>query len=142
MIFKCSWMKNSGIIGLLLIGIASWIASCDYQPFRQGEILYGNFCAGCHGDNGEGFRDLYPPVANSDYFREHQLAVACMVQQGMDKAIVVNGKTYEQPMAPIPQLNAVEICNIINFLSYNWNTGMKTLKIEEVKEQLKNCKSN
>lgn len=114
-------------------------SACSYQPFRQGEILYANFCATCHGENGEGFRDLYPPLANSDYFRENQLETACIIHYGMDKEIVVNGKTYQQAMLAVTQLNDVEICNVINFLSYSWHSGMKTVTIDEVRAQLESC---
>ena len=118
-----------------------FILACNHNPFRQGEILYGNFCASCHGEVGEGFRDLYPPVANSDYFANNQLETACLIRHGMETEIVVNGKSYDQPMSALTQLNAVEISNIINFLSHQWNPGMKTVTIDQVKAQLKKCEA-
>lgn len=129
-------MKVKGV--LLLLAVILGMA-CNHNPFRQGEILYGNFCASCHGEQGEGFRDLYPPLANADYFAQHQLETACIVRHGMEKSIVVNGKTYEQPMPEVPQLNAIEICNIINFLSHQWNPNLSTVTIDQVKAQLEQC---
>ncbi len=124
----------------LILFAATLFWTCNHNPFRQGEILYQNFCASCHGENGEGFRDLYPPLQNSDYFFQNQLETACMVRNGMEQKITVNGKYYEQPMSAIPQLNAIEICNIINFLSHQWNPGMQTVTIDQVKEQLETCR--
>lgn len=130
-------MKNKIVLLLFIAGLYS---ACSYNPFTQGEILYGNFCASCHGEQGEGFRDLYPPVANSDYFQQHQLETACIIRYGMEKEIVVNGKTFEQPMSALTQLNPVEICNIINFISHNWNPDLEPVTIDQVKEQLDQCK--
>ena len=125
------------LVGFLFVLATLW--ACNHNPYRQGEILYGNFCASCHGEMGEGFRDLYPPVANSDYFAQNQLATACIIRHGMEKEIVVNGKAFQQPMSALTQLNAVEICNIINFLSHQWNPGTSTVTIDQVKEQLQQC---
>ncbi len=134
-------MKSRTLLwcSLFVVAMSVLWSACSYQPFRQGEILYGNFCATCHGEKGEGFRDLYPPVANSDYFQQNQLEAACIIYYGMDKEIEVNGKPYQQAMLAISQLNAVEICNIINFLSYNWNPGMEPLTIDQVKAQIESC---
>lgn len=125
----------------LIFSLIGFVVACNYHPFRQGEILYGNFCASCHGEQGEGFRDLYPPLAGADYFQQNQLEAACIIRHGMEKPIVVNNKEYEQPMSAVIQLNAIEICNIINFLSHQWNPGMKTVTIDQVKEQLEKCKA-
>ncbi len=120
---------------LLLI----FIFSCQTNTYNQGKILYENFCADCHGKDGAGLKALYPPVAGSDYLLKHIEEVPCYIKHGVSKPMVINGKTYEQPMAAIERLHEVEITNILNFILHQWYGGIRTVRNDEVQVWLQKC---
>ena len=129
-------MKYSLLFITLLAGI---LASCDYDPNKRGRALYTRYCANCHMENGEGLRGLIPPVADADFFRENQERLACIIRYGLEGEIVVNGKTYDQPMAGIPELAGADIANIINYINENGGYTEKFMSHEEVEDYLDIC---
>lgn len=136
---ESSLMKCKLPLAILLIILIN--IGCNYNPYPQGKILYDRFCSGCHGLEGEGFRNLYPPLAQSDYFQKDPYLTACLIAHGIEDSIIVNGKYYQQPMMAVENLNAVEICNIINYISFSWNPAIVTpLHQDSVKARLENCK--
>ena len=82
---------------------------------HPGRIVYYSQCASCHGKQGQGVALLVPPLKNADYLQKYFLDVPCMILNGMDDTILVNGKSYYQPMYPI-SLNEVEMANLMNFM--------------------------
>ena len=92
-------------------------------------------------ENGQGFKSLYPPLAHSDFLVENQDRIACILRQGIEGEITVNGKVYDHPMAGIPNLNPVEIHNIVNYINSSWGNKTKTLTINEIKKQLTECET-
>ncbi len=135
-------MKNS-IIYFLFIG-ATVLVSGNYactisSPNKQGENLYLANCATCHGDNGEGLRNLYPPLADADYLKLHRSELSCIIKNGMTHPIVVNGKNFHMPMPAADKLNAVEIHNILNYICNSWDNEMEYFTPKEVESQLKKC---
>jgi cytochrome c len=103
------------------------------------ETLYQTHCGNCHGKNGEGLRELYPPLAESDYLKTHQSNLPCMIRYGMEGPILVNGKPYDQPMPGIPTLSTGEITAIVNFINTSWGNAEKEVKFGWVEERLKYC---
>lgn len=90
-------------------------------------------------ENGQGLRGVIPPLANADYIKNNPVGIACAIRKGLEGEIVVNDTTYHQPMAAIPQLNDVEITNIINYICQAWGNDCGVVKLEAVKQALKNC---
>lgn len=82
---------------------------------HPGRIVYYGQCASCHGQQGQGVALLVPPLMNADYLQQHFLDVPCMILKGMNDTILVNGKSYYQPMYPI-KINEVEMANLMNFM--------------------------
>lgn len=120
---------------MTMISISCTISS----PNKQGENLYNQNCATCHGDEGEGLRNLYPPIANADYLQLHREELSCIIKNGMKHPIVVNGKDYHMPMPAATNLNAVEIHNILNFICNSWGNNLGYFTPKEVEAQLKKC---
>ena len=114
--------------------------NCERQPHRQGRILYQNFCANCHMDDGSGLAGNIPPLAQSDYVSQNQGQLACIIRNGMEGQVVVNGKTYQNPMAAIPQLSEFEIANILNYINQAWENDYGYLPLKTVRENLERCK--
>lgn len=128
-----------GLLGnsLLLVALLA-LPSCFTNKGHQGERLYVQHCASCHGDQGEGIGQLVPPLANSDYLAQHSNQLACIVRVGLKGPIVVNGVDYNQLMLGVQdttthrQLSPAQITNLLNFIESHWGNhpgpaGMRTI---------------
>jgi len=89
---------------------------------------------------GEGLGRLIPPLANSDYLRQHQNQIACLIRNGISDTIMVNGIQYDIPMEGIKNLSNAEIGNIINFINQAWGNNIVFKSPVEVDRELENCK--
>lgn len=118
--------------------LLAW-GGCSSNPFPQGERLYAYHCSNCHMPDGSGLEGLIPPLAQSDFLRLHPEQVPCIIRYGQKGPIVVNGKTYDQEMAAISDLNHFEITNIINYIHFAWGNGLEYRKVQEVQSALDNC---
>lgn len=123
------------------ISILLFLTNCNTRKrFWQGEILYNNFCANCHMEDGTGLRGLIPPLANADYFAADPASMACIIRYGMEGEVVVNDTTYNQAMPGVPQLTDFEVANVINYINQAWGNDYGYVKFEEVKRVLEACK--
>ena len=114
-------------------------SDCQDNPYKQGEILYANYCGNCHMDDGTGLKGNIPPLANADYLKTDQDKLACITRYGMVGEIVVNGETYNNIMPGVPELSAFEITNVINYINHAWGNDYGLAKYEEVKAALEQC---
>jgi mono/diheme cytochrome c family protein len=112
---------------------------CQNNVYVQGERLYSTYCANCHGKDGNGLKNLYPPLNKSDYLLENNDKVACIILNGLEDEIVVNGKDYMMPMAGFSNLTDVDITNIINYINTAWDNEIEETSIQKVKENLQSC---
>ena len=113
--------------------------ACSTNPYKSGEVLYQNFCAHCHGENGNGLGDIYPPINNSDYLKMNADNLVCLIRYGQTDEIIVNGKSYKEPMPPLPKLDEVALNNIVNFINYKWPFKEGNTTIIDIRNQLENC---
>ena len=112
---------------------------CQSNVYKQGERLYATYCANCHGKDGNGLKNLYPPLNNSDYLEENNDKFACIILNGLEDEIVVNGKDFMMPMAGFSNLTDVDITNIVNYVNTAWDNEIPETTIQKVKENLQNC---
>lgn len=92
-------------------------------------------------EDGSGLGTNIPPLAQEDYLAENRSKIACIIRYGIQDTIVVNGKTYSQPMAGIKSLNETEITNIINYIHHAWENDLAAISIKEVEEHLSDCET-
>ena len=107
--------------------------------YQGGLKIYQQRCVVCHGEKGEGLKDLYPPVANSDYMIEHKNEIPCIIKNGLEGEIVVNGKMYNGRMIKHSDLSEMEVADLMTFLLNSWEMNEGNYTKEDVRELLKNC---
>ena len=107
--------------------------------YQEGLKVYQQRCSVCHGEKGEGFKELYPPVANSDYMLQHKKEIPCILREGLEGEIVVNGKKYNSKMISHSDLSVMEIADLMTFLLNSWEMNEGTITKGEVKDMLKAC---
>jgi len=113
--------------------------SCDSNPYKQGQLLYENYCQNCHQENGEALLGLIPPLKNSDYLQNHQAELPCIIRHGLVGEIMVNGLPYNHEMPENDKFSEIEIANIINFVNHQWGNDYGYVSYDAVRETLKKC---
>ena len=126
--------KTSKLVFLILFGIAS----CQQNPYQQGERLYEIHCANCHMSEGEGLAALYPPLTSTS-FERFAPRFACIVRYGLSDTISVNGQQFSFPMPGNDKLNPVEIANIYNYIVYQWHPTLKPITSDKMQNDLLSC---
>ncbi|GAA4363803.1 hypothetical protein GCM10023185_32840 [Hymenobacter saemangeumensis] len=114
-------------------------AGCFSNKKNQGQRLYAEHCASCHGDQGQGLARLIPPLAGSDYLVKHRDELPCLIRQGQHGPITVNGVLYNQVMPAHPELSPAKLTNLLNYIESHWGNETRPRTIREVQQQLVGC---
>lgn len=104
----------------------------------NGEQLYTANCAKCHGEKGEGFLKLYPPISDSRFLKEDIAGLPCIIRYGLKGKITVGTTTYDQIMPPIQWLSPEQISHTITFMQDKWNHPQTELAVDK---WLESCNS-
>lgn len=105
----------------------------------QGKKLYTKHCSNCHGGEGEGLRRLIPPLAGADYVENNFTGLPCIIRNGINGEIVVNGQSFNQPMVGIQDLEIDEIKSIMDFMIVEWYPNQKSMSHAEISSILDAC---
>lgn len=118
-------MKNSlpppvrtSVIMVVLLLCASTLFRCQLNPYEQGQKLYQTHCQACHGSDGLGFKNLYPPLTHSTLLQRDPAQIACIIRYG--KTDNLRSAQIEMPAYPI--ISEEDMPNLINFLIHQWST--------------------
>ncbi|WP_114313449.1 c-type cytochrome [Thermus caldifontis] len=102
-------MKGTWFFPLaLLLGLSLALA-------QEGKAPYGQYCASCHGSEGQGIPGAIPPLAGNPKV-EDEAYVVKVVRQGLSGPLEVNGVTYNGIMPPLPQVSEAEARAIAQYL--------------------------
>lgn len=105
----------------------------------QGKKLYETYCSNCHQTDGKGFAKLYPPLAGADYLLDNLPAAACIIKNGMEGELEVNGVTYNQMMPANQSLTPLEIAEILTYISNSWGNESGLSNARDVSIWLNRC---
>lgn len=115
--------------------------SSDQQHERiisKGKVLYSEHCARCHGESGEGFKKLYPPLTDSTVLSISN--IYCTIKFGKQTGTVIHGQEYTQPMPSMEYIENDEIAAIINFIYKDINGwDRKEVKLKDINAVMKSC---
>lgn len=132
---------------LYLLPLTFYLLSCDSQEevkrkqyYIDGQVLYKTHCANCHQENGQGLAGLYPPIMGSDYLKKNKGSILCSMRNGLQDTIVVNGKTYHQPMPANTQLQALDVAEIATYIYNEWGNEKVITGVKSVQKVLEECK--
>ena len=140
-------MKILQVISCLLITFYCLLfTSCSQEDVKlkqyyiDGQALYKLHCANCHQENGQGLAGLYPPIAGSDFLKGNKNLILCSMRYGLKDTIVVNGKTYRQPMPANLQLQALDVAEIATYIYNEWGNEKLITDVKSVQKVLEGCK--
>lgn len=137
---KYFYKKQYYIIGLFIaVFMLSVLNACQKNPYTEGQLLYNKYCSNCHMEDGTGLGTLIPPLANSDFLVNADLAVVCIIKHGISGKMLVNDVEYDNIMSGNNQLSPVEITNIANYIHNAWGNKREFISLEKVKSILIEC---
>ncbi len=91
-------------------------------------------------EQGQGLAQLIPPISQSDWIAQNNERLACVIRYGQQGEVMVNGIIYNQPMPANLKLTDVEIHNLINYIVRNFGNKSPKRSLEQVQQDLNNCK--
>lgn len=129
-------------LGLGALGVVACLSlpGCFSNNRHQGARLYAEACAGCHGDAGQGLGRLIPPLAGADYLVDHRAELACLLRNGQNKVIVVNGVGYHNIMPGNKTMSVAQLTNLLNYVESHWGNEAAPRTIRDVQIQLDDCR--
>lgn len=137
------WVFVFGI-GLLLAVLAASCQSDEQIEFARyysgGSVLYISHCQNCHGEKGEGLRDLIPPLTDSTYLSNNRPSLACYLKNGLKGKITVAGRNFEGEMPAANDLSPIEIAKVLTYVTNSFGNKAGLLNLQQVQKDLENCK--
>lgn len=127
------------ILSILIFGCQSAEEIKRNQYFVEGLELYKTHCANCHQIDGTGLEGLYPPISSA-FLDKNKMKVICLMQNGINDSLVINGKKYSQPMPANKSLEKLELAEIATFVYNKWGNETVITDFEEVEKGLEGCK--
>ncbi|WP_367209481.1 cytochrome c [Sphingobacterium sp. R2] len=128
-------------IGVIL---STWIG-CQHevdiktaQYAVNGQKVYRTHCQNCHGDNGEGLGNLYPPLTDTTFLQKNSDQLACIIKYGISGELEVAGKKFNNTM-PASNLSSIDIAYVLTYINTKINKGKQIYSLEEVDKNLKKC---
>ena len=130
------WLIAMAVTGAVLgLGAGSGRAAdaaADTATLQRGRLLYLAHCSMCHQVTGSGVPGTYPPLAASDFLREHRQDSLMALLEGLDKPITVNGRAYQGRM-PAVVLNDTQVAEVTTFVLNSWNNPGGIVTADEVR---------
>lgn len=133
-----TFLSTRSIWALLVILSTLLLHEGCTEPYTQGKALYEANCSRCHGMDGKGFEDLYPGILQSPYIHDPSQNLACVITYGSAYLDRNKEVSSEMLMPENQHLTAVEVLNIINYLSWEFGSK-KQQRIERVMQILEDC---
>ena len=110
------------------------------QYMVEGMQLYRQHCANCHQVDGSGLAALIPPLKQSDYLQKMEKSqLSCQIRYGLNKEIIVNGVSFNQQMPGIPQLQPLEIAEIVTYVKNTWSEDGGLYSVKQAEQDLQKC---
>lgn len=115
------------------------LTQCFTDKQNEGQRLYVQHCQSCHMEDGSGLRGLIPPLAKADYLQTHRNELACLIRNGANGPMTVNGIAYNKEMPGVPSLREDEITNLLNYIQTNFGNTNERYTFPEVEVMLEKC---
>jgi len=96
----------------------------DERTMARGAALYGDHCAECHGDNGEGAPPAYPPLAGNPSMNAAVAAnaIKALLNGGYAPVTRANARPYGMPPF-YGKLNDQEVAAVLTYVRASWNNA-------------------
>ena len=106
----------------------------------NGKDIYKTRCQNCHGENGEGLGKLAPPLTDSVFLKNNKTRLACIIRNGTNEKMTINGKEYQEKMPAFPELADIDVAQVMVYITNSFGNNQGFVPYNKVSVQLQNCK--
>jgi mono/diheme cytochrome c family protein len=100
---------------------------------QMGKKVFDTTCIACHQANGLGVPGQYPPLAASEWVNGSEERIIRIVLHGLNGPITVEGKEYNNVMAPLGgALKDEQVANVISYVRASWGNTAPEVSPETV----------
>ena len=92
----------------------------DESAASPGEALYADYCAACHGHEGEGTPEVFPPLVDTSMVSEDPTALIAVTLDGVSGPLDVDGDEYDGFMPGQAQLSDQEVAELLTYIRTSW----------------------
>lgn len=114
-----------------------WDFEVDEKDVSEGQTLYMQHCAPCHLPDGKGVKDLFPPLADTEWVTGNKSRLIQVMLKGLSVPIEVRGTTYEQEMPAFAYLSDEEIADILTYVRNSFGNNARAVIPGEIHEERK-----
>jgi glucose/arabinose dehydrogenase/cytochrome c5 len=118
------------------------LALADYgwtAESPNGAQLYLQYCSICHGAEGQGIPNVFPPLAKADFLVKQRVKALRAPLEGLSGKIEVNGHTFEGAMPPV-MLDDADLAAIFAHVYSSWGNGGNAPTTAEIADARKKTK--
>lgn len=106
----------------------------DPAVHERGLAVYNKTCIACHGPEGKGVPQAFPPLDGSPWpVGDPELPIR-IVLKGMQGPLEVGGQKFNNVMAPLGVLTDQEIADVLTYVRQSWGNDAPPVKPETVKK--------
>jgi mono/diheme cytochrome c family protein len=131
-----------GILFLLVIVIVSCQSDKQLEfdhYFSNGRSLYQDHCQNCHGQHGEGLKDLIPPLTDSIFLKNNTAALPCSIKFGLKGKVTIANRQFDGQMPP-NDLASIEIAEVLTYVTNSFGSKAGIMASTQVDRDLAGCK--
>lgn len=112
------------------------------KKYGRGISMFKTTCQPCHGDDGEGIKNLAPPLNNSQWVTGNKEDLISIVLYGLIGPVSVNHKVYDVPdvsgemPAQInnPEMVEPDLALLLSYIRNNWNNKADDIHLDDIKK--------
>lgn len=104
----------------------------DPEIHRRGAQIYNNTCVACHGIDGRGVPDVFPPLAGSEWVTASPEVPIRILLHGLVGPITVKGVQYNSAMPPLSSLSHAEIADVLTYVRQHFGNDASPITEPEV----------
>lgn len=99
---------------------------------ERGKKTFLSSCFACHGQEGKGIPNVFPPLAGSDFLKADKDRAIRIVLKGLTGPVTVNGQTYNSAMPP-QDLTNDQVADVLTYVSNSWGNNFGSVSADDVK---------
>jgi len=100
----------------------------------NGREVFKTKCAMCHGQNGEGMGDAFPPIAESEWVNGPIENLIRIQLHGLQGPIIVKGKQYNGMMPTQANLSDEDIAGVLTYIRSSMGNSASAVSVAQVAE--------
>lgn len=104
----------------------------EIKPVSPGAVIYNNYCASCHKNNGNGIAGIFPPLKSAAQVLGGKDKLIAILLKGLSGPITVKGQKYNQEMPSFGFLSDKEIALVSSYVRTNFGNKATTVSAAEV----------